>query len=1280
MKLKKLTGMAACFAIVLTLSGAEKIFDLSFNDYTVTPRIAKGGKAQQGFGNPDLQLRMYNGTNNKGNALNLGNSEKLSYNMKGNFNPKQGTVILWIAPHNWKLSQSNYQLFFQAAQSRYTFFIAKTWSNYILANIKFNIPWQGKKYFSSQVQARLDPVTWTRGQYHQIAVTWTDRTMNLYINGRCPAKTPLHVGKRNVAPTVPARKFTVPVTFPEANGRIHLGGNPWIRNKHIDKNHSTSFDQVTIYDSALTPLQIRAEYEKIVPPKKKSIENVLTIPLLKGNGKLTGDLSDPAWKKAAKVPVMPIRTAPAQNISALIWHDNKDLHVGFSTDIPCQKRVYTKRDQSLWEDDVFEFHLRTEAKDYYHYLVNGNGVIFDQLNRKPAWNGKAKVAVKHNKKGWTAELVIPLSEFNAKAFDSEFCAASRPGIYYHMYRWGGTGNQFAPAGKMILAKNADTFRLDTIGDPESAKLNMKGFSTNPAQLRILIDGEPPRVIPIAKGRFAVAPRLQSGLQTLELSSRGLLWRKEIVVRQPLSLSFDFQMWDNILKTQVDFSSADDATKALIKKGLDVRVAVKDNKGKVIAAKTVKTKKSGFTVSLKLPADLPEGLYTIEAKAGKITSSIPLRRPDLTPYKVKLGADNTVPVPWTPVKQLSAKKFRVWGRTYEFNDSPLPQQITHGNDNLLKAAPVWKLDGKAIKWDSFRIVKKAQDKVTFTGKAKAGKISFNWQGELWFDGAYILKMELSPDGIAPIRDFGFTYAVAPVASRYAMNPEYVRWVNNKVSFQLGPGKGRKDNLLWLSGVDKGVMVWTESNANWVIAPKTAPLTAVRTKDKTDVAVQIINKKVKLGKKAKYTFVFMGTPSRPFPERHRAVNYHGYHFNPHTTHVVIGQEQFHARDSVWDPFHFNSPYPAYPEKFKKSVESYDKRNGARLHFYTMPGVLNNSTADSDYWSKTLRTIPEEAYGSVKKNVRSIATRTCTRVSSAPADHWTWITKRLLDDIPKMGGLYFDCASTNFCANEQHGCSGIDAFGQPYVSSDALGFREFFMRVYKVHKRYKGKTMMIHSHVQFLPFLHSFTDFFAPGENSCYAIYRNQEYPYTEEVSLEEYQTDYNSRKAGVAYCMILQNSRAANIMPSLNPYVKKYQREPIHAIRAITPFLVHDVNVWDTFVHRKTIIRYWKMRKDVDIGSVTRFIGYWEKDCPVKAVTPKVYASVYEWNGKAPYRRAIAVGNFLRNEQSIGLKIDWKTLGVAKPATVRELWTGKDIPVSELENYKLKGAHFALFGIK
>jgi hypothetical protein len=284
--------------------------------------------------------------------------------------------------------------------------------------------------------------------------------------------------------------------------------------------------------------------------------------------------------------------------------------------------------------------------------------------------------------------------------------------------------------------------------------------------------------------------------------------------------------------------------------------------------------------------------------------------------------------------------------------------------------------------------------------------------------------------------------------------------------------------------------------------------------------------------------------------------------------------------------------------------------------------------------------------------------------------------------MGGLYFDCASTRFCENSQHGCSGIDVFDQPYFTSDALYLRNFLMRIYKVHKSFKDKSMMIHSHIQFVPFAHEFTDFFAPGENTAAAVFKNQEYPYTEEVSIEEYQSDYNSRKSGVSYCMILQLTRAAGIMPSLNSYRKKYFTNPEYILRAITPFIVHDVNIWDGSGHKPTITRYWILRDSIDMGSVSKFVGYWESNTPVVSAAPKVYCSVYEWNNnKAKYKRMLAIGNFTRKTQNINLKLDYAKLGI-NPNTAEffNLWENKKVTQKEFENFALKGGHFLLIGIK
>ncbi|MBR4665122.1 MAG: hypothetical protein IKO93_14740, partial [Lentisphaeria bacterium] len=674
----KISLLLLAAAVLFQTTAAEKIFDITFDDYTVKPQLAKGSAKSSGFTEPDLQLRMHKGVNDRGNALNLGNAERLNFPMKGNFNPKQGTVILWIAPSNWDISSSNFQLFFHAVQPRFNIRIAKTWANYITADIQYNVPYQGKKYFSSQVQARLDPVNWGRGKYHQIAVTWTGETMNLYIDGKTPARTPLFVGSRRVPPTVSARKFPIPLELPAAqkNGSISIGSSSWIKNKNVNAEHSTAFDRITIWDSALTANQVREEYEKIIPPAKVDGINQLTIPKLSQKSSGDGSLSDPVWEQAAKVPLLPLRSAPDNGLSASVWHDGKFLHIGFHSNAVCQKKNLTERDAELWNDDVFEFFLLTDKKDLYHYLVNGNGMIYDELNKKSSWNGKAKAAVKHTRNGWSAELTIPLDEFNASEFKGDFCAGSRPGILYHLYRWGKTGTQFGPAADMKLGMTSETFRMDSIGEPEYGKLNLTGSASREAELKISRDGEKSESFPIPAGKFSLSKRLSPGRQMLEITSGEVFyWHREVTARNPLTLSFDFDYRTQILAVMLDLSSADDAIqKAMTGNGVSAELSLENAEKQIIAKESVLLKKLKTEVKLKLPASLPAGNYILRAKSGQISAEIPLRRPDPKPYIVHLGADHTVPEPWTPVEKVDRTRFRVLDREYVLGAGPFPEQI------------------------------------------------------------------------------------------------------------------------------------------------------------------------------------------------------------------------------------------------------------------------------------------------------------------------------------------------------------------------------------------------------------------------------------------------------------------------------------------------------------------------------------------------------------------------------------------------------------------------------
>ena len=203
--------------------------------------------------------------------------------------------------------------------------------------------------------------------------------------------------------------------------------------------------------------------------------------------------------------------------------------------------------------------LLTDKKDLYHYLVNGNGMIYDELNKKSSWNGKAQAAVRHTTSGWSAELTIPLDEFNASEFNGDFCAGSRPGILYHLYRWGKTGTGFGPAASMKLGTTSEAFRMDGIGEPEFGKLNLTGSGSRGGELKISRDGEKSESLPIPAGKFSLAKRLSPGRQMLEVTSGSLFyWHKEITARNPLGLSFDFDYRTHELAVALDLSSAGDA--------------------------------------------------------------------------------------------------------------------------------------------------------------------------------------------------------------------------------------------------------------------------------------------------------------------------------------------------------------------------------------------------------------------------------------------------------------------------------------------------------------------------------------------------------------------------------------------------------------------------------------------------------------------------------------------------------------------------------------------------
>ena len=109
--------IAAVLCLGLSAAEAAKdpslLFEATFESNTLTADYAKGDPKCFTIADADLKAtgRAMEGVGKKGTALVIDRSVDCLYNMKDNFDMKQGTVSMWVAPLNWKTSSKNIEVF-----------------------------------------------------------------------------------------------------------------------------------------------------------------------------------------------------------------------------------------------------------------------------------------------------------------------------------------------------------------------------------------------------------------------------------------------------------------------------------------------------------------------------------------------------------------------------------------------------------------------------------------------------------------------------------------------------------------------------------------------------------------------------------------------------------------------------------------------------------------------------------------------------------------------------------------------------------------------------------------------------------------------------------------------------------------------------------------------------------------------------------------------------------------------------------------------------------------
>ena len=669
-------------------------------------------------------------------------------------------------------------------------------------------------------------------------------------------------------------------------------------------------------------------------------------------------------------------------------------------------------------------------------------------------------------------------------------------------------------------------------------------------------------------------------------------------------------------------------------------------------------------------------YPLRNGASVVEPPKPPRMYDETPYKVRAGVDRTVPEPWTPICRMGDRSFGVLMREYDFDRGPFPSQVRVDGESVLVKPPILSMktaEGESpVAWGKAEVKESGEDKVTLFGQGSGGGVDFSWQGELWFDGAYIIELTAKPKiDQVEIDALDVSWTVPAAHSKYlltnrgdGMGNVTVDWTN---AYDRALVTYRGETLLWLTGVRKGFLWWAESPANFVQPAGGKPVHLRRQANgDVDARVEYIGSSALLTKPATWRFVFQATPTRTPPKDYRDFHYgERSHMTPHQNATTCGWTTWHEKLDDEDQTHVASLLPRDPNVYGRALDKLHRHNNCRILPYNFPGSVGTTDPEWDTKLDEWRMIPSRIYKKRKGDYFWENRECCGHTGTADLHAYRFEQSLKRYGANGYAGVYFDLCDPYTCENELHGCGGTDAFGQPYATCNVLHLRAYLMRIYKIAHR-NGAVVMNHAHNYFNPICHGFTDYWFPGEHHHRGLEKDPEWFYTEGLSDYELECAWNPVIKGVGLQLLGRHDKT--------PLVNGHADEE-HTIRAMAQFLPYDVQISHGKLDPRVVDRLWGIFDDVKL-SVATFRGYW--DSPFRLTdNAKIRASHYVWKkGDGPYCYLIVASNASREAQK-GLCLP---SDVPPSTELRELWSGRTLTAAELSALEIAGGHFALIAMK
>ena len=1290
----QLAALALAMSEAVAASAAADpslLFVSDFDAYSVNAALAKGGGEARRFGEDSLQLRMWPGPYGNVNALVYSKGETCAYPLKGNFDPRQGTVSFWVASLGWKPSGKSHQWFVTARQPGFTLHVYKyVWPGYLFFYIETPGPDGKPRRFVASTH--VDDQDWSPGRWHKIDATWDSVGMKLYVDGVMPKD----YRPAKSAPACPLLKFPGRVDFPEASGKGEIVINSLPTKSGAEKDERTAIDDLRVYARPLSAKEIGDAYAAVAPSAFGSRRErpLLGVPSLAKAVALDGAVGEDEWSDASRAPIAEIAPFSKEKGTSLrgevrVKRDAKALYLALSSNFSPRLRAVTSRDGKMWEDDSFEVVLADASDAQYHFIVNANGAIYDERRGMASWNSSARCAAKAFPGGWSAELVIPLSDIGGLPRKGNFGLSSHPaGMQKELLgvSWSYVPYSYGDVSAMgDLAEAASPVSLLSCGAPESGAVDLK--VSGRAKFSAFVERENGDRIassvafPDETWRYAAEPGRQRLFVEAMLpdGSPALRWEHYYYVDREIELSYDCHSRDGYVEAVATLAGSC-ARKTASPDGLagEVRIARKSD-GAVMSKAAVVARGAQIVARIPLPR-LAAGEYFVEASFAGQESRVRFNVPDLTPLETRVGSGHTVPSPWRPVEKGKGNAWRVLDREYVFGGGPFPSSVSSRGKAMFRRAPEVVLDGEPVRWSGFRVTESFPDVVRFAGEGSRGAFLFRWTGELWFDGLYVLKV--TTEGTGRISSFGIGYSVPREHSRYVFRQGYreglFKWKGDRIAKTFDPLRHPDSSLHWTSGVECGVAFGCVSDANWANKPGEENIVYARSADEVSFAAKVISRDVEVSRPLSWTFVLQATPSRRPDANWRAVNMGGYGVPTMQNRQFGGGGDATFADQR-KPDRWTTPSNFRPKWKEWFLSKYGgkaktpKKTKSCLPFfgqvYCMPMHVGTNEAEYDYFFHDAVTRPALTWSYKDDGVTQTEYCTCdTRLYDIWLSNIDWFFR----NTPPNIGIYNDCAHAKACDNARHGHGGTDAFGRASSSVCWLEQRDYFLRELRLVRKYRRT---VRNHVpgaDFVPFVMDFCDEVWPGEEFHASVLENLEC-YTEKISPEEWQSVFNATIRGVPNHMLTQFGRAASAMDEKKRAEYAFTKRPEWAERILAAALVHDVAVSAAYVDPRTVDKWWVIKEELRLWDA-EFHGYWFDDT-FKSGTKGMYVSWYSLPQGAPYSRLVVASNFTRSDAPLGLAA--AKLG---SSAVRELWSGRDMAAEVAANMTVPAKKFVLLGVK